>query len=138
MESSFEKSKSVYKSKIPDIEQTLELIRLLKSKEEEGDDLITNYSLSDTIYAKAKVETANGKVHLWIGANTMVEFTYTEAIELLQEQLESSILKLQELDEDLYHLRGSSITVEVNMARLFNHNVKIKKLKEAAANSASA
>lgn len=133
MESSFEKSKSVYKSKIPDIEQTLELIRLLKSKEEEGDDLVANYSLSDTIYAKAKVETTEGKVHLWIGANTMVEFGYDEAIEMLEEQLQSSILKLQELDEDLNHLRGSSITVEVNMARLFNHNVKIKKLKEAAA-----
>jgi len=29
-------------------------------------------------------------------------------------------------NEDLTHLRNQSITVEVNMARLFNHNVKKK------------
>ncbi len=138
MESSFEKSKNVYKSKIPEIEQTLELIRLLKSKEDEGEDLITNYSLSDTIYTKAKIETAEGRVNLWIGANTMVEFTYDEAIKLLEEQLDSSVSKLAEIDEDLYHLRGSSITVEVNMARLFNHNVKIKKMREAASAATAA
>ena len=38
--------------------------------------------------------------------------------------------KSQELNEDLVFLRTSSITVEVNMARLFNHSVKLKKLKE--------
>eukprot|EP01035_Chromulina_nebulosa_P018890 gene18890-24686_t len=132
METSFEKSKSVYKSKIPDIEQTLELIQILKGKEDEGEDLITNYSLCDTIYAKAKVTTADGKVYLWIGANTMVEFSYDEALTLLQTQLEQSYIKLNELDEDLFFLRGNSITVEVNMARLFNHNVKIKKLREGS------
>jgi len=55
MEKNFEKSKSVYKSKIPEIEQTLELIKVLKSKQEEGEEMITNYSLCDMVYAKAKV-----------------------------------------------------------------------------------
>jgi cell division ATPase FtsA len=55
MESSFEKSKAVYKSKIPDIERTLDLIRAMMSKAEEGEDFIANYNLSDTVYAKAKV-----------------------------------------------------------------------------------
>ena len=36
-----------------------------------------------------------------------------------------------EFSEDLFHLRGNSITVEVSMARLFNHSVKIKKQNEA-------
>ena len=36
-----------------------------------------------------------------------------------------------EFSEDLFHLRGNSITVEVSMARLFNHSVKIKKQHEA-------
>jgi hypothetical protein len=48
----------------------------------------------------------------------MVECTDDEALKMLQEQLESSILKLHELDGDLHHLRGSTIAVEVNMARL--------------------
>ena len=62
----------------------------------------------------------------------MVEYTYSEAIELLTTQLEHTHLKISELQEDLYYLRGNSITVEVNMARLFNHSVKVRKAKEAA------
>ena len=77
-------------------------------------------------------------MYLWIGANTMVEFEYKEALILLQSQLDQSSVKLQELDEDLFYLRGNSITVEVNMARLFNHNVKLKKLKESNTNAITA
>eukprot|EP01041_Mallomonas_annulata_P000451 gene451-814_t len=132
METSFEKSKNVYKSKIPDIEQTLELIKLLKEKENDDEDLIANYSLCDTIFAKAKLSKEEGVVYLWIGADTMVEYTYDEAIELLELQLKNSFIKIEELNEDLNFLRGNSITVEVNMARLFNYNVKLKKVKAAA------
>ena len=70
---------------------------------------------------------------LWIGADTMVEFSYAEALEMLQSQLKQSHEKIQELDEDLFFLRGNSITAEVNMARLFNYNLKMKKLREAEA-----
>ena len=67
-------------------------------------------------------------VYLWIGANTMVEYSFDEAIELLEQQLRQFHFKIQELSEDLDDLRGNSITVEVSMARLFNFNVKRKKL----------
>lgn len=72
-------------------------------------------------------------MYLWIGAGTMVEYSYPEALALLQSQREATILRLQENNEDLNFLRSNSITVEVNMARLFNHSVKLKKIKEAAA-----
>ena len=61
----------------------------------------------------------------------MVEYTFEEAIDLLEKQLIQTKAKIAELQEDLYFLRGNSITVEVNMARLFNHSVKLRKLKEA-------
>lgn len=61
----------------------------------------------------------------------MVEYTYDEAIELLQVQLVQSHNKIAEISEDLFHLRGNSITVEVSMARLFNHSVKLKKIADA-------
>jgi prefoldin subunit 5 len=80
-----------------------------------------------------QVDTSAKKVFLWIGASTMVEYGCEEAQALLEKQLEQSHAKIEELQEDLYHLRGNSITVEVNMARLFNHSVKVKKAKEAAA-----
>ena len=82
------------------------------------------------------MDTSQGKVCLWIGASTMVEYTYQEAIDLLESQLVQSHMKIQELMEDLYFLRGNSITVEVNMARLFNYSVKLKKAKESLVQSA--
>ena len=60
----------------------------------------------------------------------MVEYKYDEAIELLSTQLEQTHAKMKELDEDLNHLKANSITVEVNMARIFNYTVKQKKLLE--------
>ncbi len=56
MEQSFQKSKGVYKGKVPDIEQTLDIIKLMLAKKNAGEgDIITNYSLSDTVFGKAKV-----------------------------------------------------------------------------------
>lgn len=67
----------------------------------------------------------------------MVEFSFDEALEMLKEQLVQSHEKIKELDEDLFFLRGNSITAEVNMARIFNYNVKLKKQREAQALAAS-
>mmetsp|Transcript_16681 Transcript_16681/g.25083 ORF Transcript_16681/g.25083 Transcript_16681/m.25083 type:complete len:205 (-) Transcript_16681:95-709(-) len=133
MEQSFERSKGVYKSKVPLTEQTLDLLRTLKKRKDEEEELITRYSLCDTLFAEAKVDTSESKVYLWIGASTMVEYTYDEGIELLETQLKQFAEKIKELNEDLDHLRTNSITVEVNMARLFNYNVKVKKLAQASA-----
>jgi Prefoldin subunit len=55
METSFEKTKSNLKSKLPEFEQTLQLLKTLKAKQDEGEEVYTSYSLCDTIYAKAKV-----------------------------------------------------------------------------------
>jgi len=101
----------------------------MKKKDDKDEDVVVDYSLCDTIYAKAKVDTNDQKVYLWIGAHTMVEYNYNEAILLLETQLTQCRAKIDELNEDLYYLRGNSITVEVNMARLFNHSVKLKKLQ---------
>lgn len=51
---------------------------------------------------------------------------------MLETQIEQTKQKVEEINEDLAHLRTNSITVEVNMARLFNANVKAKKLKESS------
>lgn len=78
------------------------------------------------------MDLAAGVVYLWIGAGTMIEYSFEEAIELLESQLVQTHSKITELADDLNFLRGNSITVEVNMARLFNHSVKLKKLSEPA------
>jgi hypothetical protein len=55
METSFERSKGIYKSKIPEIEQTLEMIKAMVAKQEADEEMFSNYSLSDTLYTKAQV-----------------------------------------------------------------------------------
>lgn len=134
MEKSFDASKAIYKQKVPEITQTLDMVKVLieRNKENPDEEVLVNYSLCDTVYAKAKIPSSVGKVNLWIGASTMVEYTYEEALKLLENQLVQTHAKINELNEDLYHLRGSSITVEVNMARLFNYSVKMKKMNAAA------
>ncbi|CAM9504047.1 unnamed protein product [Heterosigma akashiwo] len=54
----------------------------------------------------------------------MVEYTYAEARALLEENLANAQQKMAETKEDLEFLNAQSITVEVNMARLINYNVK--------------
>ena len=55
METSLERSKAIYKSKIPETEQTLEIIKLMIKKDESEEEMLTNYSLCDTVFATAKV-----------------------------------------------------------------------------------
>ena len=138
MEKNFDRSKDTYNAKLPEIETTLEMITAMKKRHVAGEQMFANYSLSDTIFAKAEVNLSEEKVCLWIGANTMVEYSFDEALELLTTQLEASHFKIAELQEDLDFLRGNSITVEVNMARLFNHSVKLKKAAESTSATALA
>lgn len=105
MEKSLESSKSVYKSKLPETQQTLELVEAMKKKGEDDEEMIVDYSLCDTIYAKAKVSTEDQKVYLWIGAQTMVEYSYDEALELLNTQV---------MDNN-YHIKISFRSLSLNV-----------------------
>mgnify|MGYP000884371845 CR=1 FL=1 len=60
------------------------MVCMLKAKHEsEEKEMQTNFLLADNIWAKAKVPNTSGNVGLWLGANVMVEYTYTEAVKLL-------------------------------------------------------
>ena len=61
MEQSFEKSKSVYKSKIPELSQSIELIEMMVAKKAADEELISQYQLCDTIYTGAKVTVRSYK-----------------------------------------------------------------------------
>ena len=96
-----------------------------------------NYNLCDTIYARAQLALEEGKVFLWVGANTMVEYSIEEAEEMLSQRITGTETKLEELNEDLFALRGNCITVEVNIARIVNFGVKQKKLAALKAGNAA-
>lgn len=141
-----------FQQKIPEIEKSLQLVQFLKQKqsetlfkEEESDEdvdstdklddddenkeLITRYELADTIYAKAELCIDQGIVHLWLGANVMLEYTYDGAIELLVDKLKIAKKQLQETTRDLAFTRNQIITSEVNISRIYNWDIRNKRQK---------
>jgi len=123
MEMSLVRKKRVLKKQIPDVKTSLSMLRLLKSKKESEDIVETQFMLSDDLYVKAKVPP-EGKVGLWLGANVMLEYTLDDADELLSKNLQTAVKNLNQLEIDLDFLRDQLTTTEVNMARVYNWDVK--------------
>lgn len=69
-------------------------------------------------------------------ANVMLEYPRGEAIELLQKNLSEAKKALATLIKDMGTLRDQVTTTEVNMARVFNWDVKERrKIKQAGEKS---
>lgn len=132
-------SKGNLKGKMPEIKKTLEVLKFLKAKSEGDDDEYTsNFELAPNILAKAKLQKVDS-VCLWLGANVMMEFSFEEAQTLLSGNLETASVNLSRVDEQLGFLRDQITTTEVNMARVYNHEVRMRRLgKLPAADDAAA
>ena len=63
----------------------------------------------------------------------MLEYTYDEAIELLKTKFEKAKTDLVVTNEDLALLRNQIITSEVNISRIYNWDVKRKRIEKAEA-----
>ncbi len=88
MESQLVRQKASLKQKVPEIKRTLEMVAMLKQKNEgEEKEVDANFLISDNIWAKAKCPNNTGKVGLWLGANVMVEYTFADALVLLGKNL---------------------------------------------------
>lgn len=111
------------KAQIPDLENSLQMIKLLQKQKEEDAETQTHFLLGEQVYVKARVPPT-GQVSLWLGANVMLEYPLEEALELLNKNLENAKAGLHVVDHDLEFLRDQFTTTEVNMARVYNWNVK--------------
>jgi len=126
-ETSLTQKKQNYDLKIPDIEKSLALVRNLDSQKKDGKSVTTRYNLADNIYGKAEVDTSVGIVNLWLGANVMLEYTYQEAIDFLETNLNSARTEFKTVKEDLGFVRDQIVTSEVSMTRIFNWDVRRKR-----------
>lgn len=104
---------------LPDFEKSIEVIKLLESK----DELNTHFLMSSQLYSKARIPPTD-TVCLWLGANVMLEYPLDEAKTLLSKNLSTSLSNLKQIEEDLEFLRDQITTSEVNLARVYNWNVK--------------
>ena len=121
MESQLLRGKSGLKAKMPDIKKSKDVVNFLKEKyASDNKEFITNYLVSDNIWSKATIPNDTGKVRLWLGANVMVEYTYDEAMSLLEKNYSNAELRMTTSDEDLNFIKDQITTMEVNMARVYN------------------
>jgi prefoldin subunit 5 len=135
IEQRLSQKKAKLKIKLPEITKTYNALCQMEEQSKLGEPLISHYELAQSIYAKAKINVhEDDKVCLWLGANVMLEYPRAEAIELLGTQQKDAKTALNTVIDDMGFLRDQITTTEVNMARVFNWDVKERrKQKEAEA-----
>jgi prefoldin subunit 5 len=125
------------KQKVPELEKSLTLVQsLLKKKEQVETSGAVRYILADQIFAKAEIDYSVGTVHLWLGANVMLEYSYEEAVKFLEDKQQRARTELQNTVDDLAYVRDQIVTCEVNMSRLYNWDVRRR--RSATADKAAA
>eukprot|EP00127_Corallochytrium_limacisporum_P001027 Clim_evm26s34 gene=Clim_evmTU26s34 len=118
------------KKKIPEIQGALDAIMQLRKLNEAGKDTAdVNFQLTSNCWSQAEVKPSES-VCLWLGANVMLEYTQEEAQSLLERNKATAEEKLEEVENEMGYLKEQITTMEVNMARVYNWDVR--KRREAA------
>ncbi|XP_059147144.1 prefoldin subunit 3-like [Physella acuta] len=123
MEYNLNMKKSRLKNQIPDIKSSLDIVKHLMVKKDNTEPMSTRFLLSDNVYAKATIPPTE-KVCLWLGANVMLEYDINEADDVLMKNLDAAKKSLGQVEDDLLYIRDQMTTLEVNMARVYNWDVK--------------
>ncbi|KAJ2721962.1 hypothetical protein GGI07_003612 [Coemansia sp. Benny D115] len=132
MENSKLQQRGSLEQKIPEIEKTLAMVNYLAEQRGSDEPVKTLFEVNDTLYAHASIPPTE-TVNLWLGANVMLEYTIDEAQELLTNKLDIAKKNLKDTLEDLEFLRDQITTMEVNTARVYNWDVKQRRLEKASA-----
>ncbi|KAG0175353.1 peptide chain release factor 1 [Apophysomyces sp. BC1034] len=134
MEVNLMQRRKVLEEKIPEIEKTIAMVDFLIERKESDEPIHSDFELNDTLYAQAKLE-ASGTVYLWLGANVMLEYSYEEAKDLLESKVAAAKTSMANAIEDLEFLRTQITTMEVNTARVYNWDVKQRRIARAQASA---
>ncbi|ORC87537.1 prefoldin [Trypanosoma theileri] len=124
--------------KIPTIKKTLQALNYLKKrlqeeKGEEGEEksVRSYYCLTDSVFAEADV-LPQETVHLWMGAKVMVEYSFDEAAQLLEKNLKNAETNLKATKEDLAWVQEQLTNLQINISRVYNHDLKNKRKEDDA------
>ncbi|VDD87215.1 unnamed protein product [Enterobius vermicularis] len=118
-------------SKLPDLQQSLDILSLLEERVEQKDPLEVTHMLSEQVYSRVRVDDPK-KVYLWLGANVMVEYRLDEARAILQKNFDQATAVVNEISKELDFVRDQITTTEVNIANVYNYGVQLKKAAAAA------
>ncbi|CAB3226729.1 unnamed protein product [Arctia plantaginis] len=128
MELSLATKRRRLRQQIPDLARSLDMIEKLKIQKEEME---TKFLLSDQVFVKANIPPTD-KVYLWLGANVMLEYALEDAENLLSSNMVTAKKNLTHVEHDLDFLRDQWTTTEVNMARVYNWDVKRRQAAKAS------
>ncbi|KXT09527.1 hypothetical protein AC579_2845, partial [Pseudocercospora musae] len=134
MQSNNQQRISALKSKLPDLEKTLDSLRFLLLRRSSSH-FETIFELNDTLYAKAEISSAGDHVFLWLGANVMLAYPLVEAEELLVNKLSAAKKSLENCEEDVDFLREQITTMEVATARVYNWDVGMRRKEKVGLSS---
>ena len=126
VESQLLRSSDSMRTKVPEIEKTIQMITALKKNPCTFSFILethVDFMLSDGIYAKAKPKKNLSKISLWLGASTVVELTFEEALTMLALNLSNARNSLKQINEELEYIKDQKTTTEVNVARVYNHSI---------------
>ncbi|KAL4716091.1 hypothetical protein ACJJTC_013868 [Scirpophaga incertulas] len=116
------------RQQIPELARSLEMIDKLKTQTEAFD---TQFLLSDQVFLKANIPPTS-TVCLFLGANVMLEYSLEDAEKLLTTNMATAEKNLECVEHDLDYLRDQWTTTEVNMARVYNWDVKRRQAAKAS------
>jgi prefoldin subunit 5 len=131
-EAAFRQKMARLQEKIPELEKSIALIKHLQRQQQQHDNESTasssvctvRYSLADNVYGRADVDASDGVVHLWLGANVMLEYTYQDALDFLETNRSTAARDVLQLRDDLGLVRDQIVTCEVTMSRIYNWDVR--------------
>eukprot|EP00128_Syssomonas_multiformis_P017126 Colp12_sorted_trinity150504_noHs@30633 len=129
MEAQLLQKKGSLKGKLPQIKAAVDAIALFQKKKESEEEVSLRFELAANVFAHAKTKST-GKVCLWLGANVMLEYDIDEAEKMLTENLTTAQTSFKQLEEDLGFLREQITIMEVNMARVYNWDVRQRRQQQ--------
>ncbi|GIL77873.1 hypothetical protein Vretimale_6513 [Volvox reticuliferus] len=117
-------------TKLPELRRAVDIVKQLIEKQEEGEEVITDFMLAEGAYAKAKIKGAKS-VNLWLGAGVMLEYPLEEAHALLEENEANCRANLKTNEDSMALIKDSITTTEVSVARIYNYDLeRRRKIKE--------
>jgi prefoldin subunit 5 len=122
METKLQQTKNLLSGKLPEIRKTLDTVAFLQAQKEAEATFDTHFGLTDSVFCEAVVK-APSFVHLWLGANVMVQYPMEEAVAVLQKNLDSASTNLETTLEDLAWLKDQVVILQVNISRVYNFDV---------------
>ena len=91
-----------------------------------------DFLISEGIFVKGKVKEPLEHISLWLGANTVVQLTFPEALELLKSNLSNAMSSKEQISEELSYIKDQKTTTEVNVARVYNYSLTLKREAQLA------